>query len=50
MDLTSEEIFAKQLELFVNSFKERLPLYEKGLCDANAVYSQKQLIQHIVGS
>lgn len=50
VDLTSEEIFAKQLELFVNSFKERLPLYEKGLCDANAVYSQKQLIQHIVGS
>ncbi|MDY3974253.1 MAG: glycosyltransferase family 1 protein [Veillonella caviae] len=49
VDLTSEDIFAKQLELFVNGFKDRLPLYEQGLQAANAAYSQAELIRHIIG-
>lgn len=49
VDLTSEDVFAKQLELFVNGFKDRLPFYEKGLQAANEAYSQSELIHHIVG-
>lgn len=48
VDLESIETFSKQLESFVNSFKERADNYRSGLNAANEKYSQKNLIKNIL--
>jgi glycosyltransferase involved in cell wall biosynthesis len=46
--LDSVEVFAKQLENFINTFKEKAPAYEEGLRGANTKYSQANLLKKIV--
>lgn len=46
--LDSVESFTKQLENFVNTFKEKSEDYKFGLIGANEKYSQKKLIRSIV--
>lgn len=48
VDLESIEKFSKQLENFVNSFKECADNYKSGLNAANEKYSQKNLIKNIL--
>lgn len=48
VNLESIEIFSKQLEIFVNSFRERSDIYKTGLNAANEKYSQKNLIKNIL--
>lgn len=47
--LDSAEAFSKQLENFVNTFRERAEEYKAGLAGANEKYSHKNLIRNIVG-
>lgn len=47
--LDSVDVFSKQLEHFVNSFKEKQIIYQKGLIGANEKYGQDKLIQRIIG-
>ena len=46
--LDSVETFSKQLEIFVNTFKERAEQYKAGLIGANEKYSQANLLHTIV--
>ena len=47
--LDSLAAFSKQLEQFVNTFKERAEQYKAGLIGANEKYSQANLLKTIVG-
>lgn len=47
--LDSVEVFSKQLENFVNTFKDKEKIYQKGLIGANEKYGQDKLIQRIIG-
>ena len=49
VQLGSVETFSRQLELFVNTFKEKAEQYRTGLLGANAKYSQANLLHKIVG-
>lgn len=46
--LDSVDVFKKQLEKFVNTFKENADNYKVGLIGANEKYSQDNLIKYIV--
>ena len=48
VQLDSVETFSKQLEAFVNTFKENAEQYKAGLIGANEKYGQDKLIQRIV--
>ena len=49
VQLGSVEIFSKQLENFVNTFKEKAEIYKAGLIGANNKYSQENLLKSITG-
>ena len=42
------EVFSKQLEKFVNTFKDKSVEYQNGLIDANKKYGQDMLIKNIL--
>lgn len=46
--LDTVEVFSKQLENFVNNFKNKSIEYKQGLLGANKKYSQKNLVQNII--
>lgn len=46
--LDTVEVFSKQLENFVNNFKNKSIEYKQGLLGANEKYSQKNLVQNII--
>lgn len=46
--LESVATFSKQLENFVNTFKDKAELYQQGLVGANQKYSQANLLKSIV--
>ncbi len=46
--MDSVEAFRKQLEAFVNSYKERLPEYRDALAKANIEYGHENLIKNIL--
>lgn len=46
--LDSVEIFTKQIEEFVNTFKSKADAYRVGLIGANEKYSQENLVKRIV--
>jgi len=46
--LSSQEVTAKQLEKFVNTFRERAGDYREGLQKANERYSHANLIKDII--
>lgn len=46
--LDSVDIFTKQLEEFVNTFKSKAEVYRTGLIGANDKYSQENLVKNIV--
>lgn len=46
--LDSVESFTKQLEVFVNTFKDKSEEYKEGLIGANEKYSQANLVKNIV--
>lgn len=46
--LDSVDVFTKQLEVFVNTFKERTKDYKSGLVDANEKYSHARLIKNVL--
>ena len=46
--LDSVDVFAKQLEEFVNSFQSKSEVYREGLIGANEKYSQMNLVKNIV--
>lgn len=48
VQLDSVDVFSKQLEGFVNGFRENSDHYKKGLIGANEKYGQDKLIQHIM--
>ena len=48
--LDSVDVFAAQLESFVNSFKGNAEKYKTGLIAANEKYSQANLIKRIVAA
>lgn len=49
LDLSSQEVTAKQLEKFVNTFRERVGDYREGLQKANERYSHNNLLRNILG-
>lgn len=48
VQLDSIDVFSKQLETFVNTFKDKEETYKQGLIGANEKYGQDKLIQHII--
>lgn len=48
VNLDSIESFTEQLELFVNTFKDKSGEYKEGLIGANEKYSQANLVKNIV--
>lgn len=46
--LDTVEVFSKQLENFVNNFKNKSNEYKQGLLGANKKYSQQNLIKNII--
>lgn len=46
--LDTVEVFSKQIENFVNYFKDKSIEYKQGLLGANEKYSQKNLVQNII--
>lgn len=48
VQLDSADTFSKQLEHFVNAFKENANVYKTGLIGANEKYGQDKLIQRII--
>ena len=48
--LDSVDVFAAQLESFVNNFKGNAEKYKTGLIAANEKYSQANLIKRIVAA
>ena len=50
VNLDSVESFTEQLELFVNTFKDKSDEYKEGLIGANEKYSQANLVKNIVKS
>ena len=46
--LDTVEVFSKQLENFVNNFKNKSIEYKQGLLGANKKYSQQNLIKNII--
>lgn len=49
VDLSSKEIFSRQLESFANNFDEKLSIYQTALKNANQKYSGANLINQIIG-
>jgi glycosyltransferase involved in cell wall biosynthesis len=48
VQLDSVADFSKQLEKFINTFKDKADIYKKGLIGANRKYSQANLLQSIL--
>ena len=47
VQLDTVEVFSKQLERFVNTFKSKEDQYKNGLLGANGKYSQENLLKNI---
>ena len=50
LDLSSLEVFTKQLENFVNSYPEKYIQYREGLQMANEAFSHENLLKNILGT
>lgn len=48
VQLASVEVFSRQLQDFVNHFKDKAEIYKKGLTGANKKYGQDVMIKHII--